>query len=112
MIGASAIFSARRQSRRARRSWGFNVTAAEEATYTGAIFRLPAARATIRRLTAQTSPKAITTAEGLIRAGWKPRLTFPAQRLRPGRYVYAVRLRASMNPRRTSFRVSRPFVVR
>jgi len=39
-------------------------------------------------------------------------MRFPSQRLRPGRYVYAVRLAASMNAKRTSLRVSRPFFVR
>ncbi len=47
-----------------RRDWGFGVTAAEEATYSGAIYRLPAPMATIRRLTANTAPKAVATADG------------------------------------------------
>jgi hypothetical protein len=54
----------------------------------------------------------VATGEGLIRANWKPRLRFPARRLAPGRYVFAVRIRASMNPRRTTFAMSKPFVVR
>jgi hypothetical protein len=112
VIGAKAIFGPRREMPRLRRDWGFNVSAAEEATYTAAIFRLPAATATIRRLTAQGSPRAVATAQGLIRANWKPRLRFPAKRLRPGSYVFAVRIRASMNLRRSTLRVSRPFVVR
>ena len=82
-----------------------------QATYTGAIYRLPAPLATIRRLTANTAPKAVATSAGLIRAHWKPRLRFPARRLRPGSYVFAVRIRASMNPHRTTLRVSRPFFV-
>ena len=94
-----------------RRDWGFGVTAAEEATYYGAIYRLPAPMATIRRLTANTAPTAVATATGLIRAHWKPRLRFPARRLRPGSYVFAVRIRASTNPHRTTLRVSKPFVV-
>lgn len=111
-VGAKASFGTNRSFPRARRDWGFNVTAAEEATYTGAIYRLPAAKATIRRLSSSAAPKAISTAAGLIRANWKPRLRFPARRLRPGRYVFAVRIRATMNPRRSTFRVSAPFVVR
>jgi polysaccharide biosynthesis protein PslG len=112
VVGAQAFFAAHRALPRSRRDWGFNVRASEEATYTAAIFRLPAAASTIRRLTARHAQKAIMTTDGLIRAGWKPRLRFPLQRLRPGRYVYAVRMRATMNPRRTSLRVSKPFVVR
>jgi hypothetical protein len=112
VVGAQAFFAPRRPLPRSRRDWGFNARASEEATYTAAIFRLPAAASTIRRLTAHRAENAIVTTGGLIRAGWKPRLRFPLQRLRPGRYVYAVRFRATMNPRRTSLRVSRPFVIR
>ena len=112
VIGARAVFAPKRSFPRVRRDWGFNVTAAEEATYVGAIYRLPASEATIRRLTAGAAPRAVATSEGLIRANWKPRLRFPARRLRPGRYVFAVRIRATMNPRRSTFRVSAPFLVR
>jgi hypothetical protein len=112
VIGAGARFSPKRSFPRARRDWGFNVTAAEEATYAGAIYRLPAPAATMRRLSAVAAPSAIATSSGLIRANWKPRLRFPARRLRPGRYVFAVRIRASMNPRRSTFRVSAPITVR
>ncbi len=111
VVGARVAFSPKRSFPRVRRDWGFNVTAAEEATYTGAIYRLPAPMTTIRRLTANTAPAAVATAAGLIRANWKPRVRFPARRLRPGSYVFAVRIRASMNPRRTTLRVSKPFVV-
>jgi hypothetical protein len=95
-----------------RRSWGFNVTAAEEATYTGAIFPATAATASIRSLAARGASSAVMRTSGRIRAGWNPRLRFPEQYLKPGSYVYAVRLRASMNPRRSSVLVSRPFSVR
>ena len=96
---------------RLRRSWGFNVTAAEEATYTAALFPAAAATASIRSLAAKGAPGAVMRTSGRIRAGWNPRLRFEEQYLRPGRYVYAVRLRASMNPRRSALLVSRPFVV-
>jgi len=112
VVGAQAIFGPVRRMPRLRRDWGFNVTAGEQATYTGAIFRLPAAEAAIRRLTSRRIEEGVLTAAGLVRAGWRPRVRFPAQRLRAGRYVYAVRLTASMNPQRTSLRVSKPFVVR
>jgi hypothetical protein len=97
---------------RLRRSWGFRVTAAEEALYTAAIFRAPAASRSLRSLAAWKAPRAVRTTTGRVRAGWRPYLRFPNGRLRPGRYVYAVRLRASMNPRRTTVLVSKPFTVR
>lgn len=95
-----------------RTSWGFNVTAAEEASYVAAIFPAATPRATVRRLASQSSTGAVLTTVGRVRASWNPRLRFPRRALKPGRYVYAVRLRASMNPRRTSMLVSRVFVVR
>jgi hypothetical protein len=54
----------------------------------------------------------VAVANGKIRAGWRPLVRFPAGYLKPGRYVYAVRLRAAMNTRRTSVLVSRSFTVR
>jgi hypothetical protein len=95
---------------RLRRSWGFSVTASEEATYTGAIFPATTSTASIRSLASRGVAGAVMRTSGRVRAGWKPRLKFQG-RLKPGSYVYAVRLRASMNPRRSSVLVSRPFVV-
>jgi hypothetical protein len=37
---------------------------------------------------------------------------FPARRLKPGRYVFAIRMQATMNTRRTTQLVSRVFRVR
>jgi polysaccharide biosynthesis protein PslG len=110
VIGRRADFrtGATPQSR-LRRSWSFTVTAAEEATYTGAIFP---ASASVRSLAIAGAPGSVAVASGKVRAGWKPRVRFPQGYLKPGRYVYAVRLRASMNPRRTTVLVSRAFVVR
>jgi hypothetical protein len=36
---------------------------------------------------------------------------FPRRRLKPGKYVYAIRMSATMNPKRVSILVSRPFRV-
>ena len=110
VIGRRADFRPVAASR-LRRSWGFSVTAAEEATYTGAIFPAAAAGKSVRSLAAKNAPGAVLRTSGRVRAGWKPRLRFPARYLKPGRYVYAVRLRASMNPRRSSVLVSRAFTV-
>jgi hypothetical protein len=38
-------------------------------------------------------------------------VAFQARTLKPGRYVYAIRMVATMNPQRTSVFVSKPFVV-
>ena len=113
VVGARARFGlGSGVASRLRRSWGFNVTAAEEVSYVAAIFPATTPKATVRRLATTRSVGAVTTTIGRVRAGWNPRLRFPQGVLRPGRYVYAVRLRASMNPRRSSMLVSREFVVR
>ena len=96
---------------RLRKSWGFKVTAAEEVSYVAAIFPATAS-AQVRSLASPQAPGGVTMTAGRIRAGWSPRLTFTSQYLPPGRYVYAVRLRASMNAARSTVLVSRAFLVR
>jgi hypothetical protein len=96
---------------RLRKSWSFNVTAAEEVSYVAAIFPANATKR-VRSLASPRAPGAVTMTAGRVRAGWNPRLRFLPRYLKPGRYVYAVRLRASMNPRRSTVLVSRAFVVR
>ena len=112
VVGARAQFATGAGvASRLRKSWGFNVTAAEEVSYVAAIFPA-AASARVRSLASPRAPGAVTMTVGRVRAGWNPRLRFLPRFLKPGRYVYAVRLRASMNPRRSSVLVSRAFVVR
>jgi hypothetical protein len=112
VVGARAAFGlGKALASRKRTSWGFNVTAGEGASYVAAVYPRGAARAA-RSLASTRAPGAVLTAKGSIRAGWKPRLRFPRRTLAPGTYVYAVRLRASMNTRRTTLLVSRPFTVR
>jgi uncharacterized protein affecting Mg2+/Co2+ transport len=56
-------------------------------------------------------PKPVLATSGKIKA--KSRVVkFPARRLKPGRYVFAVRIQATMNTRRTTQLVSRVFRVR
>ena len=114
VVGARAGFGpVSKPSWQTRRSWGFTVSAGEEALYRGAIYRAPAtARTLARSLSTKRSPGALATTSGRMRAGWRPRVSFRGVRLRPGRYVYAVHVRASMNPRRARMFVSRVFVVR
>jgi hypothetical protein len=113
VVGARAVFpGGKAVSSRLRKSWGFNVTAAEEASYVAAIFPAARARASARSLASRVAPGALIKTVGRVKAGWSPRLRFPLRALRPGRYVYAVRLRSSMNPRRTTVLVSRSFTVR
>ena len=113
VLGSRARFAlGKGQASKLRKSWGFNVTAAEEASYVAAIFPAATPAATVRLLASHKSVGAIATTVGRVRAAYNPRLQFPRRSLRTGRYVYAVRLRASMNPRRSTMLVSRVFVVR
>jgi polysaccharide biosynthesis protein PslG len=112
VIGARAQFGLGAGfASRLRKSWSFNVTAAEEVSYVAAIFRASASTQA-RSLASPRAPGAVTMTAGRVRAGWNPRLRFLPRHLKPGRYVYAVRLRASMNARRSTVLVSRAFVVR
>lgn len=112
VVGARAQFGlGSGVASRLRTSWGFNVTAGEEVSYVAAIFPATAS-ARVRSLASPRAPGAVTMTAGRVRAGWNPRLRFAARHLKPGRYVYAVRLRASMSPRRTTVLVSREFTVR
>jgi hypothetical protein len=112
VVGARAVFPGGKPLASSKRtSWGFNVTAAEGATYVAAIF--PGGKAGHARSLASTRvPGAVLRTSGSVRAGWRPRLEFPRRKLRPGTYVYAVRLRAAANPRRSTVLVSRVFTVR
>ena len=110
VVGARAGFARGRTASRLRRSWGFTVTAAEQASYVAAVF--PAGTASARALASRRAVGAEMATFGRVRAGWSPRVRFPLRALRPGRYVYAVRLRAEMNPKRSTVLVSRVFTVR
>ena len=50
------------------------------------------------------------SARGVIKASTRL-VAFPKRRLKPGLYVYAIRMSATMNSKRASVLVSRPFRV-
>ena len=116
VVGGRALFALpRRPLTAVRAGWGFRVTAGEEAAYRAVLFRIagPVPRAQIvRSLARAAAPGVVATARGRVRPGWKPVIRFPRGRIRAGSYVFAVRLSAAMNPRRTSVFLSRPFRVR
>jgi len=102
-----------------RRRFGFGVSAKEAAGYSAGIFRVDGAslsesdRAGIDAALASGGPAdgLAARASGVVRASWRSRVAFGARSLAPGRYVYAVRLAASMNPSRTALLVGTPFRV-
>jgi hypothetical protein len=110
VIGAGARFSGLSMPKKlVNLYWAFNATADEDATYRAGIFRA----GTPRR---QMSPslakgRGVLSKSGVVKAHWTPLVKFPGKKLKRGSYVYAIELRAAMNPARKSLFVSRPFRV-
>jgi hypothetical protein len=93
-----------------RKSWRFNAGAGEEALYVAGVFKAGTSKAAIAKRLAGARPKPLLTATGTIKATGKL-VRFPARKLVRGRYVYAIRMSATMNAKRVSVLVSRPFQV-
>ena len=117
VVGASAKFGERRRSA-ADTNWTFVASSEEASKFTGAMYRLPGRRlsaAARKRLLAavgvKRTPKPVFAARGAIRAHQGTFVRLKRKRLAPGYYVFAIRLRAEMNPTRTASLVSRPFPV-
>src|SRR5204862_5829655 len=87
--------------------WSFAAGAREEATFRAGIFKAGTSRKTIARALSGHSPKPLLSASGMIKA--KNRVVvFPARRLKQGRYIYAIRIVATMNAKRTTQVFNRP----
>jgi hypothetical protein len=86
--------------------WSFNAGAGEEALYRAGIFKAGTSKRTIAKSLLKGRPKPILAARGTIKARTRV-VSFPSRRLRPGRYVFAIRMRASMNTNRASLVISR-----
>ncbi|MDQ3823227.1 MAG: hypothetical protein M3321_08305 [Actinomycetota bacterium] len=117
VVGASARFAAPGRGRLPR----FVTTAKEDATYVAGIFPVTGIgflgdleEDAIRWVLAERKLRLVGLPEqtGAVRA-YRPRaVVFGRRPTVPGRYVYAVRLAAAMNPDRSTTLVSDPFVVR
>jgi hypothetical protein len=94
-----------KRSRRNTR-WSFVAGAGEEALYRAGIFKAGTSKRKIARSLLKGRPKPILAARGTIKARTRV-VRFPSRRLRPGRYVFAIRMRASMNTTRASLVISR-----
>ena len=90
--------------------WAFKATADEQATYRAGIFRATTGRRQIARALAGGRGGALSKS-GIVNAHWTPLIKFPGKKLKGGSYVYAIEMRAAMNPTRTNLFVSRPFRV-
>jgi hypothetical protein len=83
--------------------WRISAGAGEEALFRAGIFKAGTSKRAIARslLRGRGRPRPVLVTTGTIKA--KVRVVrFPSRRLRPGRYVMAIRMRASMNPGRWS----------
>jgi hypothetical protein len=101
-----------KQPRPARTTkWAFKAGAQEEALFRAAVFTATTKKAQILKVLRAGQPKALLVARGTIKA--KTRVVIlPRRRLKAGRYVFAIRMAATMNLARTTLVVSRPFRVR
>jgi hypothetical protein len=69
--------------------------------------RLAIARALAGRAAAQP----VLSAKGILRQNASKRIAFPRRQVKPGYYVYALRLTATMNPARAKVYIGRPIQV-
>jgi len=81
-----------------------SLLAAEGASYRAGVYRFSGRR--------PGSGARVLAMRGEVPAYYNVLVHAQRQRLRPGRYVYAIMLRAKTNPERTNSFVSDPFVVR
>jgi hypothetical protein len=109
VLGAGAKFPAMGRFLPVKhRYWAFNATAEENARYRAGVFRAGPPRSIARQL---ARGGGLLHQSGLLNAYWTPLVKFAGRPLPRGRYVFAIRLAAEMNPDRTATFVSRPFRV-
>jgi hypothetical protein len=111
VVSPFATWNSRRAFPASRRSWSFPAGAGEEAVFRAGIFKAGTKKNAIARRLATGRPKPVASAIGRIKATTRV-VYFPRRKLKPGRYVYAIRLAATMNLQRVSVLVSPAFRVR
>jgi hypothetical protein len=115
VVGAKALF-AERNHPATRAIFGISATAEEDADARAGIFRVRGPKAKPkpgeidRSLAAAASSVPALSATKPVKAGYTPRFEFRG-RLKPGYYVFAIRLSATMNAGRSQTLVSRVFQV-
>ena len=86
--------------------WRISAGAGEEALYRAGIFKAGTSKRTIAKSLTRGRPRAVLTATGTIKAKTRT-IAFPSKRLKRGRYVVAIRMRATMNTGRATLFISR-----
>jgi hypothetical protein len=110
VVSPFANWGSRRSFPSKRKRWSFVAAAEEEAVFRAGIFKAGTKKSVIARGLATGRPKAVTTALGTIKANERV-VQFPSRKLKRGRYVFAIRLAATMNPQRVSVLVGPAFRV-
>jgi hypothetical protein len=117
VVGATARFGERRRSA-SETSWAFVAGSEEASFFRAAMYRLkgrglsaPLRKKLRAAVGVRRSPKPVFSARGKARAHAGTFIRFPRRKLKPGSYVFAVRLSAEMNPARQSVLISKPFAV-
>jgi hypothetical protein len=111
VVSASVAWGNLRRARpRSKRRWGFTARAGEEATFRAGLFKARPRPAVLVRGLGRGRPKPVLGAKGTIKANSRL-ISFPARKLKPGRYIYVIRMVSTMNPHRVSGFVSRVFRV-
>ena len=113
VAGARASFPSRRVLPAKQRSWAFKVRAQETARFRAGIFRVKTPARVDRKGIARSLARSggVLRAAGTAKAYWTPLVKFRGRTLKPGWYVFGVRLAAEVNAKRTATFVSRPFRV-
>ena len=112
VVGASGSFALAAKPKKQTVFWA-KVTTGEEATASGGVFAATGAApslAVIGSSLLDGGGDAVLRDGGKVRANSSRQLTFRGQ-LQPGRYVFGILMRATMNPGRTKLLVSQPFTV-
>ena len=110
VVSPFAGWSSRRAYPATRLTWSFPGGAGEEAVFRAGIFKAGTKKSVIARRLATGRPKPVASAVGTIKATRRV-VYFPFRKLKRGRYVYAIRLAATMNLQRVSVLVSPAFRV-
>jgi hypothetical protein len=111
IVAPRVLFGDLRRKRTTRTTkWSFKAGAKEEAVFRAGIFPAGTTKRTIASRLVRSNPKALMSSAGVIKA--KNRVVaFPKRKLKKGRYVFAIRMQARMNPSRVTVVVSSAFRV-
>jgi hypothetical protein len=101
--GAKATFPRVRRLPRKVRKWSILARADEDALFTAGIYRVTRGRTRLKAKTLTESGRLVAYRTRYVR--------FPSKRLRPGKYVYSIRIRAEASAKRAVRMTSRKFVV-